>query len=286
MQPLIEAFFHEPSNTVSYVVADPASGRAAVLDPVLDYDPGSGRAHAASAEAIAAFVARRGLTVEWLIDTHAHADHITAAQYLKAKWGAPVAIGKNVVAVQKTFKSVYNLGDDFATDGSQFDRLLSEGEVLPLGGLALEAMATPGHTPACMSYLAGDAVFVGDTIFMPDYGTARTDFPGGDAGLLYDSVQRLLELPPETRMFVGHDYAPNGRAYAWESTVAEQRRSNLHLKDGVTREAFVRMRRARDATLGFPELMAVAIQVNIRAGRFPPPESNGISYLKIPVNGL
>lgn len=286
MKPLIEAFFHEPSRTICYVVADASSGRAAVFDPVLDYDRGSGRTGTAFADGIAAFVARRGLTVDWLIETHVHADHITAAQYLKETWGAPVAIGKNVVKIQETFGPVYNLGGEFAADGSQFDRLLADGETLALGRLKIEAMATPGHTPACMSYRVGDAVLVGDTIFMPDYGSARTDFPGGDAGVLYDSAQHILALPPSTRMFVGHDYAPNGRGYAWETTVAEQRRSNLLLKEGTTRDAFVRVRRERDAKLDFPDLMVVAIQVNIRAGRFPPPEANGVSYLKIPVNGL
>ena len=286
MKPLVKGFFHEVSRTIAYVVADEEKGRAAVIDPVLDYDRGSGRTSTVAADALVAFVTERRFTVDWILETHAHADHVTAAQYLKDKWHAPVAIGRDVVKVQSTFKAVYNLGPEFRADGSEFDRLLVEGESLPLGRLRLEPMATPGHTPACMTYLVGDAAFVGDTLFMPDYGSARTDFPGGDAATLYDSVQRILALPLKTRLFLCHDYAPNGRAYAWESTVADERAHNIHLKTGTPREAFVKLRRERDAALEFPDLLVVALQLNIRAGRLPPAETNGVSYLKIPINGL
>ncbi len=285
--PDVTAFLDARSNTISYVVADPETRRAAVIDPVLDFDPASGRTDAASVERIAAHVRDRGLAVDWILETHAHADHLSGAQVLKDKIGGTVALGAGIVAVQAVFGALFNLGDDFAADGSQFDRLLDDGERLELGALAIEVLHTPGHTPACASYVVGDAVFVGDTLFMPDSGTARCDFPGGDAALLYRSIGRILALPDDTRLFVCHDYGADGaREIAWETTVGEERARNIHVGGGTSEEDFVRMRRARDATLAVPALILPALQVNIRAGHLPPPESNGTRYLKIPLDRL
>jgi glyoxylase-like metal-dependent hydrolase (beta-lactamase superfamily II) len=281
--PDIKAFFDEPTNTVSYLVSDPETRQAAVIDPVLDYDNRSGKADVRSADAILKFAADTGLTISWVLETHAHADHLSGAPYIKAKTGAKVAIGEHIRDVQRIFRPVFN-ATDVSGDGSEFDKLLTDGETLKIGNLEVEAIYTPGHTPACLSYRIGDAVFVGDTLFMPDYGTARADFPGGDARTLYRSIQRLLSLPAETRLFMCHDYKAPGRdSYAWETTVGEERESNVHVGKGVTEDDFVAMRQKRDATLAAPLLLLPSIQVNIRAGRFPPAESNGVRYLKIPV---
>lgn len=285
--PIVTAFFDERSNTVSYVVADPETRRAAVIDPVLGYDPASGRTDAAGVGGIVAHVRARGLFVDWILETHAHADHLSGAQVLKAELGGTVALGAGIVAVQASFAALFNLGDGFATDGSQFDRLLADGERLKLGALEIEVLHTPGHTPACASYLAGDAVFVGDTLFMPDSGTARCDFPGGDAARLHRSIGRILALPDATRLFVCHDYGAGGaRAIAWETTVGEERARNIHVGGGTGEDDFIRMRRARDETLAVPALILPALQVNIRAGHLPPPEDNGTRYLKIPLDRL
>lgn len=282
-QARIEAFFDEATHTASYLVSDPGSGKAAVIDPVLDYDHASGTVGTDSADRILAAAARDGLSIEWLLETHVHADHLSAASYLKARTGAPVAIGEHTPLVQANFGPVFGL-DDSVADAGDFDRLLRDGETLPLGGLSIEVMHTPGHTPACVSYRIGDAVFVGDTLFMPDYGTARTDFPGGDARRLYRSIRRLLDLPPGTRLFMCHDYKAPGRdAWAWETTVAEQRRSNVHVRDGIGEDEFVAMREARDARLPAPALLLPSIQVNIRAGRLPAPGPGGVRYLRIPL---
>ena len=282
MNPIIEAFFDEPTNTVSYLVADPASGSAAVIDPVLDYDPAEGTVDTSSAEAVLARAAERGWTIELVLETHAHADHLSAAPFFKGKTGARIGIGEQIRSVQKVFRPMFE-ADDIKRDGGDFDLLFEDGERLALGGLSIEVMATPGHTAADVSYHIGDALFVGDSLFMPDYGTARTDFPGGDAHLLYRSIQRILALPDATRLFMCHDYKAPGRdEFRWETTVAEQRASNVHLA-GKSEDEFVAMREARDATLATPKLLLPAIQVNIRAGRFPPAEANGVSYLRIPV---
>jgi glyoxylase-like metal-dependent hydrolase (beta-lactamase superfamily II) len=281
--PDIKAFFDEPTNTVSYLVSDPETRQAAVIDPVLDYDNRSGKADVRSADAILKFAADTGLTIAWVLETHAHADHLSGAPYIKAKTGAKVAIGEHIRDVQRIFRPVFN-ATDVSGDGSEFDKLLTDGETLKIGNLEVEAIYTPGHTPACLSYRIGDAVFVGDTLFMPDYGTARADFPGGDARTLYRSIQRLLSLPAETRLFMCHDYKAPGRdSYAWETTVGEERERNVHVRKGVTEDDFVAMRQKRDATLAAPLLLLPSIQVNIRAGQFPPAESNGVRYLKIPV---
>ncbi|MGD9814677.1 MAG: MBL fold metallo-hydrolase [Hyphomonadaceae bacterium] len=285
-RPEIRAFFHEPTFTVSYLVWDPASKRAAIIDSVLDFDTKSGRTGTQSAEAILAAARAQGLTVDWLMETHAHADHLSAAPYLKRETNAPIVIGEHITAVQRVFKDVFNL-DDVAADGAPFDRLVAEGDVLKLGELDIEVLHTPGHTPACVSYVIGDAVFVGDTMFMPDFGTARADFPGGDARTLYRSIRKLLALPPQTRVFLCHDYKAPGRdVFAWETTVAEERARNVHVRDGVSEDAFVAMREARDKTLEMPALLLPSIQVNIRAGEFPPAEDNGVRYLKLPIDAL
>ena len=281
--PLIEAFFDEPTNTVSYLVADPASGKALVIDPVLDYDPKSGEVDTASVENVLAAAEQRGLAIEWALETHAHADHLSGAPFIKSRTGARIGIGEHIKQVQAIFRPVFN-ATDLKTDGSDFDHLFADGERFAVGGLELEVLYTPGHTPADVSYRIGDAVFVGDTLFMPDYGTARADFPGGDAHTLYRSIQRLLSLPPETRLFMCHDYKAPGRDhYAWETSVKEQRNANVHVGKGVSEEQFVAMREARDATLAAPALLLPSIQVNIRAGRFPPAEANGVHYLMVPV---
>lgn len=285
-RPEVTALFDPATFTVTYVVHDPATRRAAVIDPVLDFAPRNARTATRSADAVLDHVARLGLTVDWLLETHAHADHLSAAQYLKERTGAPVAIGAAITQVQARFAPLFG-ADDVVPDGSQFDRLLNDGDVLPLGELSIRVLHTPGHTPGCLSYLIGDAVFVGDTLFMPDYGTARTDFPGGSAPALYASIRRILALPGETRMFVGHDYLPQGRSeYRWETTVAEQRAHNIHIHDGVSEADFVAMRQARDAALDAPLLILPSLQVNIRAGAMPPPDSSGQVYLRLPVNAI
>jgi len=281
--PAIQAFFDEPTNTVSYLVSDPVTRRAAVIDPVLDYEHRTGKASVKSADAILEAAAAGNLTIEWVLETHAHADHLSGAPYVKLKTGAKVGIGEHIREVQKIFRPVFN-ATDVAGDGSEFDHLFKEGERFRLGSLEIEVLHVPGHTPADIAYKVGDAVFVGDTLFMPDYGTARADFPGGNAATLYRSIRRLLSLPPETRLFMCHDYKAPGRDhYAWETTVGEQRTRNAHVKDGVDERTFVAMREARDAKLQAPLLLLPSIQVNIRAGKLPPADANGVHYLKIPV---
>ncbi len=282
-QHVIEAFFDEPTNTISYLVADPVSGDAAVIDPVLDFDLASGNADVRSAERIVATAAERGWRIAMVLETHAHADHLSAAPYIKAKTGAVIGIGEHIRDVQKIFRPVFAL-DDLKTDGSDFDRLFADGERFKIGTLDVEVMHVPGHTPADVAYLIGGAAFVGDTLFMPDYGTARADFPGGDARQLFRSIRRVLSLPEETRLFLCHDYKAPGRDdYRWETSVSEQRRASVHVHDGITEDEFVAMREARDATLAVPKLLLPAIQVNVRAGRFPEAEANGVRYLKIPI---
>lgn len=282
----ITAFFHKSSCTFSYVVSDPATRCAAVIDPVLDFDAAAGRTGIESAQTIVDFLHRSDCTLDWILETHAHADHVSAAQHIKNKLGGRIAIGEGIRQVQKTFKALYNLSDEFKPDGRQFDHLFRDDETFTIGGLTARVMTTPGHTSDCVSYVIADAAFVGDTLFMPDSGTARCDFPGGDAGMLYDSIRKILSLPPETRLFMCHDYAPGGREYQHETTVAEQKRSNIHVHDGVSREEFIKLRNARDQTLNVPALLLPAIQINIRAGRLPEPEANGVSYLKVPLNRL
>ena len=285
--PVIQAFFDEPTNTVSYVVHDPVSKDAAIIDSVLDYDAASGRTSRGSADAIIAHVKAHGLRVTWLLETHAHADHLSAAPYLQEKLGGQLAIGHEITTVQKVFGTIFNLGTDFARNGTQFDHLFNDGDRFQIGGIEAMVLHVPGHTPADLAYVIGDAVFVGDTLFMPDYGTARADFPGGDARMLYRSIRRLLSLPPETRLFMCHDYkAPNRDHYLWESTVAAQRAGNVHVHDGVSEDDFVAMREARDKTLGMPKLILPSIQINIRGGHMPEPEPNGTRYLKIPLDAL
>jgi glyoxylase-like metal-dependent hydrolase (beta-lactamase superfamily II) len=286
MNPIVQSFFHDPTFTVSHLVIDPETREAAVIDPVLDFDHKSGRTGTAFADKILAAAARDGARIAWVLETHAHADHLTAAPYLSEKTGAKIGIGAAITKVQKVFKTIFNVVD-MPTDGSQFDHLFGEGERFPIGRLSVEVMATPGHTPACVSYKVGNAVFVGDTLFMPDYGTARADFPGGDARMLYRSIRRVLALPAETHLFLCHDYgAPGRQDFAWESTVGEERARNIHVHDGIGEEEFVAMRRARDKTLEMPVLILPSIQVNMRAGQFPAPEPNGTVYLKLPVNRL
>jgi glyoxylase-like metal-dependent hydrolase (beta-lactamase superfamily II) len=281
--PAIQAFFDEPTNTVSYLVSDPATKRAAVIDPVLDYDHRTGKASVKSADAILEAAAAANVSIEWVLETHAHADHLSGAPYVKLKTAAKVGIGEHIREVQKIFRPVFN-ATDVSGDGSEFDYLFKDGERFRLGELEVEVLHLPGHTPADVAYKVGDAVFVGDTLFMPDYGTARADFPGGNAATLYRSIRRLLSLPPATRLFMCHDYKAPGRDhYAWETTVGEQRARNAHVKDGVDERTFVAMREARDAKLQAPLLLLPSIQVNIRAGKLPPAEANGVHYLKIPV---
>jgi glyoxylase-like metal-dependent hydrolase (beta-lactamase superfamily II) len=284
MVPEIRAFFDEPTNTVSYLVWDPGERRGVVIDPVLDFDPASGTVDDGSIEELLQAAEDEGIAIEWVLETHVHADHLSGAPLIKARTGAKVAIGEHVRDVQTIFRPIFG-ADDMKADGSDFDRLLKDGERFEAGGLDIEVMHTPGHTPACVSYRIGDAVFVGDTMFMPDYGTARTDFPGGCARQLYRSIHKLLSLPPETRLFMCHDYKAPGRdRFAWETTVAEQRRANQHIHDGVGEDEFVAMREARDKTLATPKLLIPSIQVNMRAGRFPPAEEDGVRYLRIPVS--
>jgi glyoxylase-like metal-dependent hydrolase (beta-lactamase superfamily II) len=282
-KPVIQAFFDEPTNTVSYLVSDPVTKKGAVIDPVLDFDQRSGKASVTSADAILAAAAEQGVEIAWVLETHAHADHLSGAPYVKLKTGAKVGIGEHIRDVQRIFRPVFN-ATDVSGDGSEFDRLFKDGERFAMGSLEVEVIYTPGHTPACVSYRIGDAVFVGDTLFMPDYGTARADFPGGDARALYRSIRRILSLPAETRLFMCHDYKAPGRdEYAWETTVGEERAKNVHVGAGVSEEEFVAMRTKRDAKLAAPLLLLPSIQVNIRAGKFPPAESNGVQYLKVPV---
>jgi glyoxylase-like metal-dependent hydrolase (beta-lactamase superfamily II) len=286
-RPSIAGFFDEATFTVSYVVHDPATREAAIIDSVLDYEAATGRTSYGSAERIVEYVTSNNLKVMWLIETHAHADHISAAPYLQQKLGGKLAIGKDIVRVQEVFGKLFNAGTDFERDGSQFDHLFSDGETFKVGEIDGMALHVPGHTPADMAFIIGDAAFVGDTIFMPDFGTARADFPGGDARQLFQSIRRLLSLPDETRLFLCHDYKAPGRdEYAWETTVGQQRRENVHVRDGVSEDEFVTMRTTRDATLAMPNLIMPSVQVNIRGGRLPEPEDNGVSYIKIPVNAV
>ena len=283
LKPIIDAFFDEATSTVTYLVTDPETRRAAIIDPVLDYDHKSGKASTKSAERVLAKAKERQASVDWILETHAHADHLTAAPLLKTRTGASVVIGQHIRDVQKIFKKVFNAAD-VSEDGREFDRLVADGETLPLGDLKIEVMHLPGHTPADVAYRIADAVFVGDTIFMPDYGTARADFPGGDAAQLFRSIQRLLALPPATRLFMCHDYKAPGRdSYAWETTVAAERAHNIHVHEGIDEAAFVALRTKRDSTLPAPVLLLPSVQVNIRAGHLPPPDSNGVSYLRIPI---
>ena len=286
MQAQVKAFFDPATWTVSYVVFDAPGGHCALVDSVLDYDPKSGRTRTDSADQLIAFVREQNLTVDWILETHAHADHLSAAPYLRKHLGGKIAIGGKITQVQNVFKGIFHLEPEFATNGSQFDHLFEDGDTFAIGTLQAQALSVPGHTPACMAYQVGDAVFVGDTLFMPDVGTARCDFPGGNAHTLYQSVRKLLSLPPETRLFMCHDYPPEGREAQWECTVADQRARNIHVHAGVSDAEFVAMRTKRDAGLAMPVLILPSVQVNIRAGELPPPEANGVSYLKIPLNAL
>jgi glyoxylase-like metal-dependent hydrolase (beta-lactamase superfamily II) len=287
MQPLVEPFFDPATFTYSYVVTDPATKRCAIIDSVLDYDPASGRTSHHSADRLITHVREQGLQVDWLLETHVHADHLSAALYLKAAVGGRLAIGEHITVVQKTFGKLFNAGDEFATDGAQFDHLFKDGDTFQVGNIQARAIHTPGHTPACMTYLIGDAGFVGDTLFMPDYGTARCDFPGGDARVLYQSIHKLFALPDETRLFMCHDYRAPGRDdFLYETTVAQEREHNVHVHEGINESDFVTMRSDRDATLGMPTLILPSVQINMRAGQLPPAEDNGTRYLKIPLNVL
>ncbi len=287
VSPSVTAFFDEATNTISYAVRDPQGVAVAVIDSVLDFDYASGRTDTRSADAILAWIAEHDLRLEWILETHVHADHLSAAPYLQQRAGGKIGIGHNITVVQDTFGKVFNEGTEFQRDGSQFDALFSDGDSFHIGQLRGDVMHTPGHTPACLTYVIGDAAFVGDTLFMPDFGTARCDFPGGSAEDLFDSVQKILALPDETRIFVGHDYKAAGRDhYAWETTVGDQKALNIHVGAGKSRDDFVSMRTARDATLNMPKLIIPSLQVNMRAGHMPPAEDNGAVYLKVPVNGL
>ncbi|MGL5335246.1 MAG: MBL fold metallo-hydrolase [Enterovibrio sp.] len=286
MSPLIEGFYDPATGTISYVLADKIGGCAAIIDPVLDYNPKSGRTQTTSADRLIAYVEKKQFTVKWLLETHAHADHLSAAHYLRQKIGGKIAISAKIVDVQQIFKGIFNLGHSFSADGSQFDMLLTDGCTLELGELPLRAWQVPGHTPADVAFEIADAIFLGDTLFMPDVGTARCDFPGGDAQQLYQSIRKILSFPEQTRLFVCHDYPPVGRAPQWQSSVAQQKAQNIHVHDGNDQAAFVALRQARDKTLPVPVLLLPSIQVNIRAGELPPAEDNGVSYLKIPLNHL
>lgn len=283
-RPQVHGIFDPGTWTITYIVYEAVGSACAIIDSVLDYDPKSGRTSHTSADQVIAFVRENKLQVEWILETHAHADHLSAAPYLKAQLGGKTAIGDHITTVQKVFKKIFNLESSFKQDGSQFDHLIKEDEAIRVGNLVGRALYVPGHTPACMAYQFGDAVFTGDTLFMPDVGTARCDFPGGDAKTMYASTRKLLSLPAETRLFMCHDYPPNGREIGFESTVAEQRAKNIHVHDGITEAEFVEMRTQRDATLEMPTLILPAVQINIRAGELPPAESNGVPYIKIPLN--
>ena len=287
MKPRVKAFFDEETYTVTYVVTDPTGNSCAIIDPVLDFDQASGRTSTGSADRVLEFIDSNGLEVSWILETHVHADHLSAAAYLKSKTGGRTGTGGFVTGVQATFKDVFKLGDEFMPDGEQFDCLLDDGELLDLGTMEIRVMHTPGHTPSCVTFVVGDAVFVGDTLFMPDYGTARVDFPGGDAAQLYRSIRRILTLPAATRVFLCHDYKAPGRdIYQWETTVEAQRTSNIHIHDGINEQAFVEFRSQRDSKLGMPKLILPSIQVNIRAGEMPPADESGVVFLKLPVNVL
>lgn len=286
MNPSVQAFFDHATNTVSYIVHDPATKKAAIIDPVLDFTPRNGRIATTSADALLATAKAQGLEIVYLLETHAHADHLSAAHHLREATGAPVVIGSHITQVQTIFGALFE-ADDVTADGRDFDRLVVDGDSLPLGDIQIEVMHTPGHTPACLTYVIGDAAFVGDTLFMPDYGTARADFPGGSATELYRSIRKILDLPLETRIFVGHDYLPAGRSdYRWETSVSEQRRGNIHVHDGVSEAEFVNMRTTRDKTLEAPQLILPSLQVNIRAGAMPPASPGGHIYLRLPVNAI
>ena len=285
VRPEIEAFFDPATNTISYVVKDPGSDACAVIDSVMDIDYAAGRITYDHADAIVDHIRSKGLTLDWIIETHVHADHLSAAPYLQQKLGGRIGIGANIMIVQETFGKIFNEGTEFQRDGSQFDALFEDGDTYRIGGMTATAIATPGHTPACMAHVIGDATFVGDTLFMPDGGSARADFPGGDAGTLYDSIQRVLSLPDEMRLFMCHDYGPGGREIRWETTVAEEKASNIHVGQGRTREEFVRFRQERDATLAMPKLIIPSLQVNMRAGEVPT-DAEGRPMLKVPINGL
>jgi len=287
MKPEVFAFFDEATFTVTYVVRDPSSDKVAVVDSVLDFDYASGRTDTRSADAVIRFIREKQFKVEWLLETHVHADHLSAAPYIQQETGGKIAIGRNITVVQDTFGKVFNEGTEFQRDGSQFDALFQDGDSFHIGQLRGDVMHTPGHTPACLTYVIGDAAFVGDTLFMPDFGTARCDFPGGSADTMWESIQKILSLPEATRIFVGHDYKAEGRdEYAWETTVGAQKAVNKHVGEGSSKEEFVRARTERDAQLAMPRLIIPSLQVNMRAGQMPPPEDNGMSYLKVPVNGL
>jgi glyoxylase-like metal-dependent hydrolase (beta-lactamase superfamily II) len=285
-RPEVTTFFDEPTNTLSYVVKDPGSNACAVVDSVMDLDYPSGSISFAGADQIIAYISERSLQLEWILETHVHADHLSAAPYIKAKLGGKIAIGSNISVVQQTFGEVFDAGPEFARDGSQFDVLLRDGDPIQIGQMSGSALHTPGHTPACMTYVMGDAVFVGDTLFMPDGGTARVDFPGGNANTLFQSIHRILSLPEDMRIFVCHDYLPEGRELEYETTVGEELRSNIHVHRGISEDAFVEMRNARDATLGMPTLILPSLQVNMRAGHFPPAQDNGQVFLKLPLNAF
>lgn len=287
MQPDVHAFFDEATNTITYLLREPNGRACAVIDSVLDFDYASGRTDTRSADAVIGYIRAEGLDLRWVLETHVHADHLSAAPYLQEALGGQIGIGDRITVVQETFGKVFNEGTRFARDGSQFDRLFRDGDSLMVGQMRVDVMHTPGHTPACLTYVAGDAAFVGDTLFMPDFGTARCDFPGGSAAVMFDSVQRILSLPDATRIFVGHDYkAPGREEFAWESTVGAQKALNVHVGAGRSREDFVALREKRDATLAMPRLIIPSLQINMRAGQKPEPEDNGLSYLKVPLNGL
>jgi len=285
-KPEVTAFFDPPTNTVSYVVKDPGSKSCAIIDSVMDIDYAAGRISYESADKIVGFVKEHDLKVEWLIETHAHADHLSAAPYIQGKVGGKLGIGENIKVVQDVFGKIFNEGTEFQRDGSQFDRLFKDGDTYEIGGMMAFAMLTPGHTPACMTHVIGNTAFVGDTLFMPDGGTARADFPGGDAHVLFRSIKRVLSLPPEVRLFMCHDYAPGGREIKWETSVAEERAHNIHARDDVSEDDFVKMRTTRDATLALPKLIIPSIQVNMRAGNLPEPDETGKRHLKVPINEL
>lgn len=286
VNPDVTAFFDEATNTISYVVKDPQSKHCAIIDSVMDIDYAAGRIAYTHADAIVNHVQDHGLTVDWLLETHVHADHLSAAPYLQEKLGGKMGIGAKITAVQETLGKVFNEGTEFERDGSQFDRLFKDGDVFAIGDLAVRVMHTPGHTPACLTYVIGSAAFVGDTLFMPDGGSARADFPGGDAGTLFDSIQKVLALPDDTRLFMCHDYGPNGRDIRWETTVADEKAHNIHVGGDTTREAFIAMRNERDATLDMPKLIIPSLQVNMRGGHLPAPDKDGKRFLKVPINGL
>ncbi len=286
VKPEVTAFFDEPTNTVSYIVRDPGSNACAIVNSVMDIDYAAGRIGYKSADALIAFIRENDLKLEWLVETHVHADHLSGAPYIQGKLGGKIGIGENITIVQETFGKIFNEGTEFQRDGSQFDQLFKDGDAYLIGTMTAHAMHTPGHTPACMTHVIGDAAFVGDTLFMPDGGSARADFPGGNARTLYRSIKRVLSLPEATRLFMCHDYGPNGRDIRWETTVAEQRAHNIHVKNEITEDEFVAIREARDKTLAMPRLIFPSLQVNMRAGRLPPPDESGKRFLKVPINVL